>query len=125
MSDLADMLGIDTPNQISAGLLQSKDANNLLQSFQKSKSSASIGTKQKKVKPKVSREVLDLIGKDAVVNLSNGQSVSVHENGVSIEAEMPPVNLFKKKRLATNNQPAESIKEGWLWTPITNLARCM
>ena len=116
MSDLAEMLGIVGDSNAPT---QSKDAVNLIQSFQKQKSL----TKQKKVKSKVSREVLDLIGKDGNLNDTNSHNPAISNlNGTISDGAELGVSFpqFKKKR--TTSTQNEVVKSGWVWTRIPKVS---
>lgn len=116
MSDIADILGLGA--ETSSGSLQNKDAANLLQSFNKPK--VSVGNKQKKTKAKISREVLDLIGKDGVS--SSPTSIGIVSGTIPVEADLVSPPIFKKRR--TTATTSSAVNKGWIWTPLANPLRC-
>ena len=119
MSDVADILGLG--QDASSNSLQNKDAANLLQSFHKPKGTMGA-PKQKKSKTKISREVLDLIGKDAT-----SVSISTSSNNISgtgdHENSNPPISVpvFKKRR--TTAVAANTKNNGWVWAAVSNSGR--
>lgn len=123
MSDIADILGLG--QDASSNSLQNKDAANLLQSFQKPKGTMGA-PKQKKTKTKISREVLDLIGKDASSNSSaTSSNIISGSNGFLSDNEIstPPIPapIFKKRR--TTAITANAKKDGWVWAAVSNPSR--
>ena len=123
MSDIADILGLG--QESSSNSIQNKDAANLLQSFHKPKGTMGA-QKQKKGKTKISREVLDLIGKDASsVSISNSSNVISGSNGFLSDNDMStptiPVPVFKKRR--TTATTANAKKDGWVWAAVSNPSR--